>query len=109
MLNGCVFATPAIFLCGRPVLHRAPRESILNPWYQFHEGSDAWFVYIAAGDLASMLRYVPYPLDFVGFSRQVGKKRGSDDPCELKFYPLKRMEKLASLRHTWVHHQIFPQ
>ena len=95
MMHGVVFVTPAVFVCARPVSRLAHRSLILDPWHRHRGSLDAWFVYVAVGRFAEFFRFVPFPLDFIGFSRHGRKTEGSDGPCELKFYPYWRMEKLA--------------
>lgn len=70
LLGGWVISTPAAFAMGRPVQRSAPAADILNPWHQFPaEHADAWLIYLAAGDLRQLLRWIPHPLPWIGWER----------------------------------------
>lgn len=87
LLNGYVFSTPGSFVMGRPVCSMAAREDIVNPWVRFDKAeSDAWLVYLMAGDLAEAVRLLPYPLPRVGW------ERGN----VLRFWPAERFLRISS-------------
>jgi hypothetical protein len=70
LYNGYVFNTPALFVMGRAVISSAEPSLIVDPWHRFpQEKCDAWLVYLAAGDLRSLLAMFPYPLPQIGFER----------------------------------------
>lgn len=70
LLNGYVFSTPGSFVMGRPVCSSAPRGDIVNPWVRFEKAeSDAWLVYLMAGDVAEAVGLLPYPLPRMGWER----------------------------------------
>lgn len=69
--TGYVISTPDLFVMGRAVSRGATREQILDPWVAFPEGmTDAWMVYLFAGDLSQVLRYLPGPKEWVAFERK---------------------------------------
>ncbi len=69
-LRGFVHSDSASFLMARPVCSSASRESILDPLCQFRADScDAWFVYLAAGNLPDLFSLAPYPLEFICYER----------------------------------------
>jgi hypothetical protein len=87
LLNGYVFSTPGCFVMGRPVCRSAAREDIVNPWVKFDEGeSDAWLVYLLAGNVAEAVRLLPYPLPRMGW------ERGN----VLRFWPAERFLKISA-------------
>jgi hypothetical protein len=70
LLNGYVFSTPSAFAMGRPVRSSADPAQIVNPWHSFNrEECDAWQVYLAAGDISSVIHLEPFPLTFYFWER----------------------------------------
>lgn len=70
LLGGYVHSTPEGFVLARPVDSKADEADIVNPWVIFpREQCDTWWIYLAAGDLASLLPLFPYPLPFIGWQR----------------------------------------
>jgi hypothetical protein len=63
---GYVFATPEMFVMGRPVKKSASYLDITCPWVTFAE-PDCWWVYLAAGKMTQMFRHLPYPLPWLGW------------------------------------------
>lgn len=69
--GGYVFSTPDAFVMIRPVRSFADERLIVDPWVKFErEDCNAWLVYLAAGDLASLLPLLPYPLPLIGWERK---------------------------------------
>lgn len=71
--GGVVIITPEVFWLARRVKHDWPEERICNPWAVAEDG-DCWLVWLAAGDWRTWPRFIPYPLEWVGFHRR-GKFR----------------------------------
>lgn len=78
LLNGYVFSTPQAFAMGRPVNSKADESLILDPWHSFpRESCDCWLIWLAAGDLASLLPLFPFPLPLIGYQmRNILRFRG---------------------------------
>ena len=71
LLNGYVHSTPEAFVMARPVNSKADEGLILNPWHRFERGEcDAWLIWLAAGDLASLLGLFPFPLPLIGWQKR---------------------------------------
>jgi hypothetical protein len=71
LLNGYVHSTPTAFVMARPVDSLAETDLILNPWHSFpREEQDAWLIWLAAGDLASLLVLFPYSLPLIGWQKR---------------------------------------
>lgn len=71
LLHGYVHSTPTAFVMARPVSVLADEALILDPWHNFpREEQDAWLIWLAAGDLASLLTLFPYPLPFIGWQKR---------------------------------------
>lgn len=71
LLGGYVHSTPAAFVMARPVCSTAEEGLILDPWHSFDRAEcDAWLVWLAAGDLASMLPLLPYELPRIGWQKR---------------------------------------
>ena len=69
--NGYVISTPTAFVMGRPVDSGADPAQIVDPWHEFDpEECDAWLVYLAAGNIADVLRQEPFPLTFFMWERK---------------------------------------
>lgn len=69
-LHGFVHSDSSAFLMIRPVCTGSTREMIVDPLCQFREEScNAWFVYLAAGDIAALFALAPYPLEFICYER----------------------------------------
>lgn len=78
LLHGHVHCTPELFVMGRAVVSTAPRDEIVNPWHVFQaDKCDAWMIYLAAGNLAKALAFVPFALPLICFERS----------NSLRFYP----------------------
>lgn len=68
--NGLVISTPSVFILARAVSRGATREQIVDPWVRFPDHlTDAWHVYLAAGDLFQIVRHCPEPKEWVAFER----------------------------------------
>lgn len=63
-----VHSTPEYFIMGRPVTMDAAYSDITDPIVQFSE-PDAWWVYLASGDLKSFFTIKPFDLPYVGWER----------------------------------------
>jgi hypothetical protein len=71
LLNGYVHSTPTAFVMARPVCSTVDEGLILNPWHRFDRGEcDAWLIWLAAGDLASLLSLFPFPLPLMGWQKR---------------------------------------
>ena len=71
LLTGYVHSTPTAFVMARPVSILADEALILDPWHSFpREEQDAWLVWLAAGDLASLLALFPYQLPLIGWQKR---------------------------------------
>lgn len=71
LLGGYVHSTPAAFVMARPVCSTADEGLILDPWHSFDPAEcDAWLVWLAAGDLAAMLQFLPYELPRIGWQKR---------------------------------------
>jgi hypothetical protein len=71
LLTGYVHSTPTAFVMARPVSVLADESLILDPWHSFpREDQDAWLVWLAAGDLASLLVLFPYQLPLIGWQKR---------------------------------------
>ena len=69
-LHGFVHSDSSAFLMIRPVGTGSTREMIVDPLCQFREEScNAWFVYLAAGNLPDLFSLAPYPLEFICYER----------------------------------------
>ena len=69
--NGYVYSTPTAFVMGRPVDSAADPAQIVDPWHGFDPAvCDAWLVYLAAGNIADVLRQEPFPLTFFMWERK---------------------------------------
>lgn len=69
LLNGYVFSTPTVFVMGRLVQRDAEPALIVDPWHRFEDG-DCWLVYLAAGNLAEIPRFIPSPKKYVAWERE---------------------------------------
>jgi len=88
LLQGYVHSTPEAFVMARPVCATAPEVEIVNPWHAFpRERWDAWWIWLAAGDLASLMPLFPYELPCIGWQR-CWKGRPN-----MKFYSMKAIKK----------------
>ena len=78
LLNGYVISTPQAFAMGRAVNSKADEALILDPWHSFKsEDCDAWLIWLAAGDLPSLLHCFPHPLPLIGYQmRNILRFRG---------------------------------
>lgn len=65
---GYVFSTPEVFVMGRPVRKGAEYVQLTDPAFIF-DRVDCWWVYLAAGDLGQMMRFLPYELPWFGWER----------------------------------------
>lgn len=69
LIGGYVFSTPRGFVMLRPVDSAAAEA--LDPWHVFPlERRDAWLIWLAAGDLASLLPLFPYRLPLMGWQKR---------------------------------------
>jgi hypothetical protein len=67
LLHGYVFSTPTLFAMGRPV----PRGvDVYGPWMQWPIAAcDAFFVWVAVGQLAELLSVIPFDLPWISWVR----------------------------------------
>lgn len=68
LLHGYVFSTPEFFAMGRAVDSHARAGLIVNPWVKF-DTSDAWMIYLVAGDTAKAIEALPYDLPLICWER----------------------------------------
>lgn len=69
-LHGFVHSDSSNFLMARPVSATASKGQITDPHCKFPESDcNAWFVYLAAGNMAGLIELAPYPLDFICYER----------------------------------------
>lgn len=88
--RGYVFSTPEALLMG----FRCRSDDVMQAIHdrarfvpsQADDEGDTWFVWLAVGNLAGVLRYVPYPAKFVAFSRK----------NVVKLYRFKELTRLAN-------------
>lgn len=83
LANGYVYSDPDAFIMGRPVDRFADPAEIVNPEVVFKE-ANAWLVYLAAGHLQDLYRFLPYHLDYVGWERD----------NKLRFYPFDQIHEI---------------
>lgn len=68
LLRGYVFSTERLFLMGR-AMPRAADPSDL--WCEWPEADcDAWYVWLAVGELRDLVALMPRPLPWIGWHRQ---------------------------------------
>lgn len=68
--HGYIIDTPEGFAMARPVPKDAWAQEIVNPWRNWlRENCDAWLIYLMAGDLSVMRRWLPYELPWIGWER----------------------------------------
>jgi hypothetical protein len=67
-LHGIVSSGPRHFVLARPVEREAPWEAIADLTRPF-DRPNAWYVWIAAGELEAILSAMPSLLDHIGFRR----------------------------------------
>jgi hypothetical protein len=84
-----VYSTPDYFIMGRPVAMDSSYKDITDPLVQFSE-PDAWWVYLASGDLNSFFTIKPFDLPYVGWER--GNKA--------RFYRADRVSRLCQRTST---------
>jgi hypothetical protein len=71
LLHGYVHSTPEGFVMARPVVSTAAEDEVVNPWVCFpKEMCDAWLIYLAAGNLASLLHLFPFRLPLIGWQKR---------------------------------------
>jgi len=71
LLTGYVHSTPEAFVMARPVCSTDDEAIILDPWHTFERGEcDAWLIWLAAGDLRSLLGLFPFPLPLIGWQKR---------------------------------------
>jgi hypothetical protein len=73
---GYVFSTPEYFIMGRPVDSQSEDYLLLNPSLKF-ERTDAWLVWLYAGDIQQALNILPIDLPYVLFQRKNELRRYS--------------------------------
>lgn len=69
LLHGLVFSTPDSFVMARPVWAKAPKELIVDPWFNDFAVKDAWHLYLFSGPLENAFKAAPYILPWVTFER----------------------------------------
>lgn len=68
--NGFVYSTPDFFVMGRPVVRSASEAVIRDATHAFPPAEcDAWFVHAAAGNIPKMWATMPWPLEWIGWTR----------------------------------------
>ena len=71
MLNGYVYATPDIFVMGRPVDKTAPHNDILDPAVTFHRDDwNCWHCALYAGNLSILFTLLPFELPYASFQKR---------------------------------------
>lgn len=92
---GYVFVTPQAALMGfrcrsSDVIAARDCGGNLQPW-QAEEDGDCWFVWLAVGDIADLIRFIPRPAKFVAFSRR----------NVIKCYRFEEITRLAKCAHRF--------
>ena len=86
LTHGIVVSTPTAFVMGRAV-SLENRDNVLDLSYHFLPGEcDAWFVWLAAGDMREFFRACPYPLPHISYQRS----------GELRIHDWDRMNRLIT-------------
>jgi len=67
--RGLVYSSPTAFGMARPVDIHAGYELVTDPFATF-EHPNAWWVYLASGDVAELLSKLPFHLQFIGWERK---------------------------------------
>lgn len=93
LLRSYVFATPEMFVMGRPVISTAAPELIVDPVHSFPTKlCDCWHVYLAGIDGAAgfrdLFRFLPYALPLISFERR----------NRLRFHSWERMKERLDIR-----------
>ena len=71
LVTGYVISTPDSFIMGRPVDRFASWDKITNPYSKFSKDeANTWLVHIFVGSRRNMLDTLPFPLQWVGWSRR---------------------------------------
>lgn len=71
LARGFVFSTPDFFVMGRPVMHHAPKEFVVDPYYHFPvEQCDCWHFHCFAGSMAKVWAIEPWPMPWISFERK---------------------------------------
>jgi|GEM_PF-7032722 len=69
--QGHVFITESLLLMGRAVSQFGSHEQLGDPWFVFDETQcDAWYVWLAVGQMQEILAHAPHPLPWIGFARR---------------------------------------
>jgi hypothetical protein len=69
--TGYVFVTPTSILLGRAVPRDADDALISDPWHAFAPSEcDAWFVWLAVGNLPEITSFIPYEQKWIAFARK---------------------------------------
>lgn len=81
LVHGYVISTPRIFLMGRPCPRFADVSDLSRSW-PISE-CDAWFVWVAVGDIRELVEAMPFFLPWIGFYRQ-GRGRAANSFVQTK-------------------------
>jgi len=68
LINGWVISTPSVFVMARPVLSSATQLDITGQ--RIFTETDAWLIYLLAGDITEAWRYLPYELPKIILERK---------------------------------------
>lgn len=68
LINGWVVSTPSVFVMARPVQSGATQLEITGQ--RIFTETDAWLIYLLAGDMAEAWRYLPYDLPKIILERK---------------------------------------
>lgn len=67
--HGYVVSTPQAFAMARPVWSGWATADLLNPYVSDPKG-DCWWIWCLAGDLGIVVRWLPWPTEWLGFERR---------------------------------------
>ena len=67
-LHGYVVSIPEAFALARRVRHDWPEERLQNPDDTDPEG-DCWWIWLLAGELSAVARWLPFDLPWIGYER----------------------------------------
>jgi hypothetical protein len=71
LLGGFVHSTPSAFVLARPVPRHADPHDIVDPWVTWSpEDCDAWWIYLAAGEVGTLLHLFPFHTTWIGWERR---------------------------------------
>lgn len=72
---GYVFSSSKFIMLARPVKRGFP-ALIANPWHEFDLiHCDAWYIWLATGDISMLWDCMPFYLPYIGWARRGGPQR----------------------------------